>query len=97
MINNKYKTAKEYMDIVNTRNHFERVGIKVFIGRNTLKFIGGCALFVVGLVSFPIPFITIPLLVFACGLMGYNLRDLMRKKQDFKLLIKYKYEKWKKN
>ncbi len=98
MINNKYKTAKEYFNIVRTMNHFKTLGIETFTEKHKLKFICGCVLFGVGVVFIPVPLpVGIPLIMFACGLMGYTMLDVRRKRKDLKSLIKYKIAKYKNN
>ncbi len=94
---NKTLTTEEYLRIVEIRNHFNKNNIALFNKRNKARFVLGSVLFGVGIISFPIPFITIPILLFAGGLMGWTLKDAINKKKALKYLIKYQIAKRLKN
>ncbi len=94
---NKTLTSEEYLRIIETRNHFNKNNIALFNKRNKTRFVFGVVLFGIGIISFPIPFITIPILIFSGGLMGWTLKDVINKKKALKHIIKYKIAKRLKN
>lgn len=97
MKNKKYLSITEHLNIVNTINHFKRLGITLFNEKNKLRFACGVALVGVGLITIPIPATTPPLIALGFVLMGYSKRDLLKKKNELKWNIKYRVKKRLKN
>ena len=93
----KYLNTKEYLYLIRTREHFNKNNIIVVMQENRIKFVVGVVLFGFGLVSIPIPFITIPIIMFSCGLMGVTIQDIRRKRKEIKNTFKYKYMRYIKN
>ena len=94
-MNKRHKTltSEEYLNIIRAMNHFRKYNIEIIADKTKIKFISGVVLFGVGVLSFPIPFITIPILLFSLSLMGLTIQDIVRKKRQTKAYIKYRIAK----
>ena len=87
MVIQSYEDKKKkatHEDIACTRYHMRKNGIETYDKKSMVRSVIGGSMIVVGLTTFLVPFTTIPLCMCGAGLIGYDLRRLIKK-------VKYEY------
>ena len=82
MVIQSYKNKKEKAtpeDVVTTRYHMRKHGIATYDKKSIIRTCAGVCMVGVGVATLFIPFTTIPLCVGGAGLIGYDMRALLKK------------------
>ncbi len=79
MVNKTKKEGLTALDISCARYHMKKAGIETYNKKSIMRMLIGGSMIVMGLVTFFVPFTTLPLCMCGAGLIGYDLKSLLKK------------------
>lgn len=96
MIMQSYKKKKRTTpeDIACARYHMRKNGIGTYDKKSMVRSVIGGSMIIIGLATLPIPCTTIPLCICGSGLIGYDLRRLIKKVRYESHLLKVRLFAW---